>query len=318
MFWRPAEPVHAEWSAIAGENTSYTNDAFQFSAARRLAFSEDPSQPTIVSLEKSRDVIWEPALELIQSANTSAGKNELSMKAQGAIYTNNPILNHGDYRIQDRYRLDPDTSVLVRYRYVPNLFLGPNFERRTGTRSIREERVTSHHWRAEVERRLTDVVTATLVGRYGLRFYNESFAERDTTFWTVGPRVDYQATNRLTLTASYLYERGLSDGRQQPQFMDDVSYYLHMLSVGTDYRLTSRLDLALAYVHRRKTFTSGIEGDTHLGRFDSTHQGIAEFRYHLSDAALATCSFQYVRRASTNELRDFSATIFSVGGQYRF
>ena len=48
--------------------------------------------------------------------------------------------------------------MLVRYRYVPNLFLGPNFERRTGTRSIREKRVTSHHWRAEVERRLTDLV----------------------------------------------------------------------------------------------------------------------------------------------------------------
>ena len=81
MFWGPADPVDAEWSRLP-VNTSYTNDAFQFSAARRLAFSEDPSQPTIVSLEKSRDVIWEPALELIQSANTSAGKNELSMKAQ--------------------------------------------------------------------------------------------------------------------------------------------------------------------------------------------------------------------------------------------
>ena len=64
------------------------------------------------------------------------------MKAQGAIFTNNPIFNHGDYRIQDRFWLDADTSVMLRYRYVPNLFLGPNFERRTGTNSIQQERVT--------------------------------------------------------------------------------------------------------------------------------------------------------------------------------
>ena len=94
-------------------------------------------------------------------------------------YTNNPIFNHGDYRIQDRLALTADTSLLLRYRYVPNLFLGPNFERRTGTRSIQEERVSSHTWRAEVERRVSEAITAALIGRYGLRLYNESFAERD-------------------------------------------------------------------------------------------------------------------------------------------
>ena len=132
-----------------------------------------------------------------------------------------------------------------------------------------------------------------LIGRYGLRSYNESFAERDTKFWTVGPRVDYRASNWLILRLSYLYERGLAHGRQEQQFMDDVSYYLHMLSAGTEFRLSSRLDLDLMYIHRRKTFTSEIAGDTHVDRFDSTHQGIAELRYQLSAAAMATLSFQY-------------------------
>ncbi|MBI4002158.1 MAG: hypothetical protein HY348_10280 [Nitrospira defluvii] len=317
-LWRPEQPVYAEWSAIADQKTSYTTDAFQFSSARRLRLTEDPSQPTVVSPEKPEDVIWEPALEVIHSTTTSHGKNELSVKAQGAIYTNNPVFNHADYRIQDRFWLNADTSVLLRYRYVPNLFLGPNFERRTGTRSIQEERVTSHHWRAEVERRLSETVTAALIGRYGLRLYNESFAERDTKFWTVGPRVDYRASNWLTLTLSYLYERGLADGRQEQQFMDDVSYYLHMLSAGTEFRLSSQLDLDLVYIYRRKTFTSGIAGDTHLDRFDSTHQGVAELRYRLSSAATAMLSFQYGKRTSTNALRDFNDSIISVGGQYRF
>ncbi len=317
-LWRPGVSASAEWSAIAEQKTSYTTDAFQFSSARRARFSEDPSQPTVVSTEKSGDVIWEPALEVIQSTSTALGKNELSIKAHGAIFTNNPIFNHGDYRIQDRIQLDADTSLMLRYRYVPNLFLGPNFERRTGTRSIQEERVTSHHWRAEAERRLSDAVTVGVIGRYGLRLYNESFAERDTKFWTVGPRIDYRALAWLNFTLSYLYERGLADGRQQQQFADDVSYYLHMLSAGTNFRLNSKLDLGLIYIYRRKTFTSGIAGDTHLGRFDTTHQGVAELRYHVSSVMAALLSFQYGKRTSTNVLRDFNDSIVSLGAEYRF
>ena len=318
LIWAPDRLVQAEWSAVAEQKTSYTTDAFQFSSARRLRLTEDPSQPTVVSADKPEDVIWEPALEVIHATLTAQGKNELSVKAQGAIFTNNPIFNHADFRIQDRFSLDRATSILVRYRYVPNLFLGPNFERRTGIRSIQEERVTSHHWRAEVERRLTDTVTGTLVTRFGIRRYNDVFAERNTNFWTVGPRVDYRAMEWMTLTLAYLYERGLADGHKETQFADDVSYYLHMVSAGTEFRLHKDWDLDLTYVHRRKTFTSGIAGDTHVGRFDATHQGIAELRYHISTAATAMLSFQYGKRTSTNVLRDFHDSIVSIGGQYRF
>jgi hypothetical protein len=37
--------VMAEWSGIAGSKVSYTDNVTNFSAARRLKFSEDPSQP---------------------------------------------------------------------------------------------------------------------------------------------------------------------------------------------------------------------------------------------------------------------------------
>lgn len=309
---------HAEWSAIAEEKTSYTTDAFQFSSARRLALTEDPSQPTVVPLNKQEDVIWEPSVEVIQSSSNSLGRNDLSIKAHGYIYTNNAIFNHGDYRIQDRQSLGPDTSILLRYRYVPNLFLGPNFERRTGTRSIQEERVTSHQWRAELERRLAEEWTAVLVGRVGLRLYNEAFAERDTTFYGVGPRIEYRPMHWASLTLGYLYERGLADGRDEIQFADDVSYYLDMVSVGTELRLTARVDLNLSYLYLRKTFTSGLAGDSHVDRRDSTHQGLAEIRYHVTPVAMVTFGFQHTQRASTNALRNFNDTIVSIGGQYRF
>lgn len=317
LFCFPSRAT-AEWSAVAQQKTSYTTDAFQFSSARRLSLSEDPSQPTVVPTEKSPDVIWEPSIEVLRSSFTSLGKNELSFKSHGTIYTNNPIFDHGDYRVQDRQWFGADTSILLRYRYVPNLFLGPNFERRTGARLIQEERVTSHHWRAEFERRLSDSFTAVLISRYGLRHYNDSFAERDTRFYTAGPRIAYRATSRMTVTISYLYERGLADGREQVQFADDVSYDLHMLSLETTIHVSSHLELDLAYVHLRKTFTSGLPGDTHLGRFDQTHQGMAELRYHITPAAMALLSFQRGQRTSTNVLRDFNDSILSLGAQYRF
>ena len=91
-LYGPGTPAQAEWAAIAEQKTSYTTDAFQFSSARRLRFSDDPSQPTVVSIDKPQDVIWEPAVELIQATNTSLGSNELSVKAQGAILYEQPHL----------------------------------------------------------------------------------------------------------------------------------------------------------------------------------------------------------------------------------
>lgn len=311
-------PAQAEWSAIAEQKTSYTTNAFQFSSARRLAFSEDPSQPTVVSVTNPEDVIWEPSIEIIRSASDSFGRNELSVKAHGYIFTDNAIFDHGDYRIQDRQWLDSDTSILLRYRYVPNLFLGPNFERQTGTKSIQQERVTSHNWRMEIERRLGDQVNVAIIGRYGLRLYNEAFSERDTKFYTVGSRLKYQAASRVATTLSLLYERGLADGRQETQFDDDVSYYLYMISFGTEFQISSRLALNLVYSHLRKTFTSDLVGDLHMGRRDFTNQGLAELSYQLTRAATATLGFQHTQRTSTNTLRDFNDTIVSIGGQYQF
>ncbi|WP_455379127.1 hypothetical protein [Petrachloros mirabilis] len=313
-----AESAFADWSAIAEQKTSYTTDALQFSSARRLRFTEDPSQPTGVPLGNPEDVIWEPSLEVLRSSSNHWGGNELSLKAHGYIYTNNPIFNHGDYRIQDRQRLDGDTSILLRYRYVPNLFLGPNIERRAGTRSIQEERLTSHHWRAEIERRLGKDTTVTLVGRYGLRLYNEAFAERDTNFYTVGPHFRQQLSSWLSITLSYLYERGLADGRNDVQFNDDVSYFLHLIACGADLRLTPNLMLELSYIYIRKTFTSNLVGDTHQGRLDQTHQGRAELRYQFTPKLIGTLGFQRTQRSSTNALRDFNDLIVSLGGEYHF
>jgi hypothetical protein len=309
--------VMAQWSAIAESNVSYTDDVTNFSAARRLKFSEDPSQPTGLPSQLS-DVIWDPSLEVIRSSSSTLGPNELSIKAHGFIFTNNPIFNHGDYRVQFKQGLSPDTSLLLRYRNVPNQFLGPNTEPRTGNNLIQEERVSSHTWRTELEHRVNESWALMLIGRYGLRFYNDAFAERDTKLWTIGPQVQYVVNPHMAVSLGYIYERGLADGRGNMQFSDDVSYRLYAVSAGTDLALIESLSLHLGYIYRRKDFTSELLGDTHLNRHDDSHQGMAEFRYRLNEAASLSASFQRTQRTSTVVTRDFNDTIYSSGAQYEF
>lgn len=309
--------VMAEWSAIAESKASYTNNVTNFSAARRLKFSEDPSQPTGLPSLLS-DGIWDPSLEVIRSSTSTLGPNEFSVKAHGYIYTNNPSFNFGDYRLQFKQGLSPDTSLLLRYRNVPNQFLGPNIERRTGNNLIQEERVSSQTWRTELEHRVNESWTLTLIGRYGLRSYNDAFAERDTKLWSLGPQMQYVLNPSMAVSLGYIHERGLADGRGNTQFNDDVSYRLQAVSVGADLTLIESLSMHLAYIYRRKDFTSGLIADTHLNRHDDIHQGMAELRYRLTAATNLLASFQQSQGVSTVATRDFHDTIYSLGGSYRF
>jgi hypothetical protein len=309
--------VKAEWSAIAGSKVSYTDNVTNFSAARRLEFSEDPSQPSGLPSRLS-DVVWDPSLEVTRASSSTLGPNELSIQAQGFLYTNNPIYNHGDYRLQFKQGLSPDTSLLLRYRNVPNQFLGPDIERRTGNNLIQEVRLSSQTWRTELEHRVNESWTLTLLGRYGLRSYNDAFAERDTKFWALGPQVGYIITPRMAVSLGYLYEQGLADGRGNTQFNDDVSYRLHDVSAGMDLTLIESLSLHLGYIYRRKDFTSELLGDTHLNRHDDIHQGTAEFRYRLTAATSLLASVQRTQGSSTVVTRDFHDMIYSLGGSYRF
>ena len=170
----------------------------------------------------------------------------------------------------------------------------------------------------QLERYLSERWKIILVGRYGLRFYNEPFSERDTTFYTIGPRIQYAVTDWALVTVDYLYERGLADGREEPQFKDDVSYRQHFISGGTLFQLTNPLSLELIYVYRHKQFTTTIPGDPLLGNTDHLHQRTAELHYDFSSLARVTLGFQRTQRSSSASSRDFLTTNMSVGLRYFF
>jgi hypothetical protein len=120
------------------------------------------------------------------------------------------------------------------------------------------------------------------------------------------------------MTLDYLYERGLADGRDEPQFQDDVSYRQHFVSFGTLFQLTKPVSLELIYVYRHKQFTTNIPGDPLLGNTDRLHQGTAELHYDVSPVARITLGFQRTQRSSSVSFRDFFNTNASVGFRYIF
>lgn len=87
----------------------------------------------------------------------------------------------------------------------------------------------------------TDRWVVTFISRYGLRFYDEPFTERDARFWSIGPQVDFVLSSWSTITVAYLYERGLAAGRDDPQTDLDMSYYLHYASFGVRFQLATPL-----------------------------------------------------------------------------
>lgn len=65
---------------------------------------------------------------------------------------------------------------------------------------------------------------------------------------------------KVKLGLSYHYERGLAEGRTQPQFEDDTSYINHYLSGDVDVELTERFSLFTAVHFEHNIWTSGLAG----------------------------------------------------------
>ena len=312
--------VLAEVTVEGRATIFYTDDAALFSATRRLSVHEDPTQPALdTSLTgKGSDMVVEPDLIVSQLIDSSWGTTTLSVKAQGFVYAVNPRFNQGSVGLQVLHAFTPDTAIRLRYYTAPDQFLGDNEERRSGTHSVQEERVTSHIGSIRFEQRLTEDWELRLLGRVGARLYNEAFAQRDTTFWTIGPHVIWRVVDRLKLFLGYHYERGLADGRNQPQFKDDTSYVNHYVTVGLDATLLDRLTMELGVHFERNNWTSTIVGDERNGAHEKIFQGEMLLRYRLTEQLGLTASFQRGHRSQSFEHEVVYNTNVSVGATYRF
>ena len=61
------------------------------------------------------------------------------------------------------------------------------------------------------------------------------------------------------LVFGYHYERGLADGRNQPQFRDDVSYINHYATIGLEAEVTDQLLVEAGYILSVTTGPAGLK-----------------------------------------------------------
>ena len=229
-------PSFAGWNVSGESNVYYTDDAALFSSTRRLARNQDPTQPVLDSklANQGDDVVFEPVATIAKSFSLMGRSTQLAVRGQGFVFTDNSQFNHGSLGVQASHNLTSSTSVIFRYFFGPDLFLGKNevrpIEESHGNEvKLKDEKVTTHYWAGGIARQIPGVEDGRLIlyGRYGLREYDKPFTERDTRFWTIGTHVEWPLTKKIGLALGYHYERGLADGRKQPELKDDISYYNH-------------------------------------------------------------------------------------------
>jgi len=298
----------------------YTDDVGVFSATRRLSRDGDPTQPALDNrlTNQGSDVVFEPQLDVARSFINRYGTTTVDVRGQGFIFTDNPRFNQGSLRVQGVHELTPETRIRLRYYFAPDQFLGDNEERQSGTGQIAAETLTSHIWSARVERALTPEVEVRMFARYGIRRYNQEFSERNTDFWTIGPHVDWRIAPRVKLGVSYHYERGLAEGRKQPQFEDDVSYVNHYTSADLDIELLERLTLLTAFHYERNNWTSGIVGDERRGAHEDVYQGEVILVRQVTESARVFVGVQRSSRKESFEAESVKNTNVGVGLKMMF
>lgn len=308
----------AQWTLDAETNLFYTDDVSLFSASRRLALMEDPTQPVVDVTQQGSDMVAEPAAEVKRIFTTALGRTELSLKGQGFIFATKSIYNHASFRAEIEQDLTKSLMLRLNYYLAPNLFLASNVQKSSASLQRADERVTTHIYSAHLEGRIAEGLTLRLLGRYGSRDYNAAFQQRDTTLWTIGPHIEWAATSWLDVTAGYHYERGIADGRNQPQIADDVSYINHYLALGLLFKPAENTALFLGVDYERNNFTTQLAGDERRGEVEHVYQWELEFKRKLADFVTATAGFQRSERVSGLPPRAVPDNNAWVGAEWKF
>jgi len=310
----------ADWSATTQGTFFFTDDVGVFSATRRLTRDGDPTQPALDSrlTGQGSDFVFDPQVEVAKSFDNRIGTTTLNVQGGGFIYGDNSRYNHGTLRAQAKQAFTPETSLLLRYYYSPDLFLGDNEERKTGTKQIVGEQVTSHIWSARLSHEIIHGLELKLFGRYGFRRYNQVFSERNTDFWTVGPHMEWKFLPQATLGVSYHYERGLAAGRNQPSFEDNVSYDNHYASVDLDVELSELFSLSLAFHYERNDWLSQLQGDERNGAHEDVYQGEAILAYRVTETVRSYLGVQHSSRQESFEAIATTNTNVGLGIMAKF
>ncbi len=311
-------PAHAEWEFGGESNVFYTDDVSIFSASQRLSHREDPTQPVIDVTGVGEDVVFEPLVSVGKLFEPSWGKLKIETQAQGFIFTEHSKFDHLTLGSQITQNLGEQTSIRFRYHYGPDLFLGLNTERQSGEERQEEEIVTTHFGTIEVEQDFSESFMVRLLGRYGERSYNRMFSQRDTRFWTIGAHAEGKLFTILEWVLGYHYERGLSAGRNLPQFDEDISSKTHYVVAEVEVRVAEKSSIKLGFDFEKNLFTSRFVDDEHHNAYENIYQGEIEFLYEINKNFDFIVEYIYGQRKFNFEPHTAKVNTVRVGGELRF
>ncbi len=325
--------AYGEWSVTTHSTMFYTDDVGVFSATRRLTLDGDPTQPALDNrlTGQGSDEVFEPMLDVARSFATRYGKTTFDLQGQGFVYFAQSRYSHGTLRIQARQEFSARTSVLFRYYFAPDLFLGENEVRVAGEHEVEEshgsaaepielaaERVSSQIGALRVAQELTDGLELRLLGRYGTRRYNEKFQQRDLNFWTLGPHLAWQVGEGVQWVVGYHYERGTANGAEQPLLADDVSYTNNYVSTELEIEFAERFTLITGLHFERNDWTSALPGDERNGVFETIWQGEALLVYRITDETKVYGGVQHSSRSENIRAGNVPNTNVALGVQASF
>lgn len=288
----------ADWSTVARATSYYTNDVGLFTASQRLSRDADPTQPALDTrlTRQGSDGVMETMVQVTDSIESENGKTTLDVRGDGYIFYDHTNYSNGNVGVQASHLFPTKTSLMIRYYYNPDLFLGNNIERHSGLFTIASERVTSQIVAIHIGQELTDNIALRLFSRYGNRSYDQAFKQRNTDFWTVGPHFDWKIMPAVTLGLAYHYERGIAAGRNLPQFSDDVSYVNNFAAADLDIELHEDWTLSFAFDYERNHWLSRLSGDDRNGAFEQVYFGQALLRYKVEENVSVHCGLQHGSR----------------------
>ena len=305
-----ASPCMAEWGLDLRSNVFYTDDVALFSATQRLTRNQDPTQPAIDrDLANQGDGFVYDTMATVTTTFDLLGRNtKLLVRGQGFVFVDDSRFNHGSLGVGATHDLTSTTNLKLAYFFGPDLFLGKNEVREPEAGGgqpprFKDEEFTTHYWVAYLDQQLPGAsdITLRLLGRYGLRNYDKAFDQRDTTFWTIGTHLEWALTHTVGFALGYHYERGLADGRHQPELEDDISYFNHFATGELEIELTEQVGLELAVHYEFNGFTTGIEEDERRGQNEKVVQGDIATRYQVTEAIQMTAGFQAAYRKESFE-----------------
>jgi hypothetical protein len=322
-----------DWAATTHGTMFYTDDVGVFSATRRLTLDGDPTQPALDNrlTGQGSDAVLEPMLDVARSFATRYGTTTFDVQGQGFVYFDQSRYSHGTLRFQARQEFSAKTSVLFRYYFAPDLFLGENEVRVAGGPEVEEshgsaaepielaaERVSSRIGSLRVAQELTDGLELRLLGRYGTRRYNEKFQQRDLDFWTLGPHVAWEIADGVKWVVGYHYERGTANGQDQPLLADDISYINNYVSTELELEFAERFTLTAGLHFERNDWTSVLPGDERNGAFETIWQGEALLVYQATEETKIYGGVQHSSRSENIRPGNVPNTNVALGVQSSF